>query len=78
MPSNIETIREPNGRWVARVPAVPGLAAFGDTQEESFTVAKNVAAILLRPGDLHGPLILGFYPGRIPEHARAQAMATEQ
>jgi predicted RNase H-like HicB family nuclease len=78
MATNIELSREPDGRWAARVPAVPGLAAFGDTQEESLAVAKNVAAILLRACDPRGSLILGFYPGRIPNDTRAKAVPPAQ
>jgi predicted RNase H-like HicB family nuclease len=71
MSCEIETVQEPNGRWVATVPAVPGLSAFGNTQEESLNLAKEVATILLTVPARSGSVILGFYPGRIPHHAPA-------
>lgn len=66
----IETNQEANGRWVTRVPALPGLAAFGDTERESLSAAKDLANILLPAGEHRGVRILGFYPGRIPDYAK--------
>ena len=73
MAGDIETRRQPDGLWVATVHSVPGLATFGDTPEASVAAAEQVAAIL-RPGSAgRGRIILGFYPGRIPDGAQAGA-----
>jgi len=69
MSQNIETSREPDGRWAARVASVPGLTAFGNTEEESLALARDLASILAEGRSRSRPVILGFYPGRIPEHA---------
>lgn len=69
MPLNIETRPEPNGRWSARVLAVPGLVVFGSDQKESLAVAKTLAEILLPGGSQRRERILVFYPGCIPDRA---------
>ena len=41
----IETEREDDGRWIAEVPALPGVLAYGATREAAIA---NVQALALR------------------------------
>jgi predicted RNase H-like HicB family nuclease len=71
---HIETSREPDGRWVAKVPALEGLQVYGHSEEETLEEARKVSAMLLYEDNQRGHKILVFYPGRIPYSAR---IATE-
>lgn len=75
MRCEIESHRQPDGRWIATVAAVPGLAAFGDTREESLASAKILAGILMSNHRDRGPLILGFYLERVPAYAQDTAVS---
>jgi len=63
---DIQIRPELNGRWGARVPAVPGLVVYGESQEESREAATKVAGIILQRGERRRAKILAFYPGRMP------------
>jgi predicted RNase H-like HicB family nuclease len=39
----IEVEREEDGRWIAEVPALPGVLAYGDTEAETRTHAVSLA-----------------------------------
>lgn len=39
----IEIDREDDGRWIAEVPALPGVLAYGDTREGAAAAAKALA-----------------------------------
>jgi hypothetical protein len=70
MACHIETSREPDGGWVAKVPALPGLQIYGHSQDETLAIARKLTAILLPKGYPHEPCdqrILVFYPGHRPE-----------
>jgi predicted RNase H-like HicB family nuclease len=41
----IQTEREDDGRWLAEVPALPGVMAYGETREEA---VSRVQALALR------------------------------
>lgn len=45
MEFEIEFEREEDGRWIAEVPCLPGVMAYGDTQEEA---ESKVEALALR------------------------------
>lgn len=45
MPLSIEVEREDDGRWLAEVPDIPGVLAYGDTREEAI---ERVQALSLR------------------------------
>jgi predicted RNase H-like HicB family nuclease len=45
MPLTIETEAEEDGRWLAEVPAIPGVLAYGATREEAI---GRVQALSLR------------------------------
>jgi predicted RNase H-like HicB family nuclease len=62
----IETSRQPDGRWVATVSQIPGLAAFGQSQVEVLIRARQVCAILLDEDVQRDEGILAIYPGEIP------------
>ena len=39
----IESEREDDGRWIAEVPALPGVLTYGTTEDEARTKAKALA-----------------------------------
>jgi predicted RNase H-like HicB family nuclease len=43
MEFRIEFDREEDGRWIADIPALPGVLAYGDTQEEAKARAEALA-----------------------------------
>lgn len=45
MPLSIEVEREDDGRWLAEVPDIPGVLAYGSTREEAI---ERVQALSLR------------------------------
>ena len=45
-PFRIE-MREEDGRWLACVPELPGVMAYGETQDEAIRKAKDVALQIL-------------------------------
>jgi predicted RNase H-like HicB family nuclease len=52
-PLRIELEPEEDGRWLAVVPELPGVMAYGASQEEATRKAKNIALqILADPEDL--------------------------
>jgi hypothetical protein len=69
MVCQIETIRENDGRWTAKVPALPGLQIYGNSEVETLAIAGKLNAVLLQKSDgreKHNQRILAFYPGRVP------------
>ncbi len=46
-PLRIEMEREEDGRWLAAVPELPGVMAYGSSQEEATRKAKTVALQIL-------------------------------
>jgi hypothetical protein len=74
----IETSQGPDGRWVAKALAVPGLLVYGRTEEETRVAARELAAMLLPEGGTTRRRILAFYPGRIPDPARAMPQPSEE
>jgi len=75
---NIETIKEPDGNWVAKVHSVPGLRVYGWNEEEALATARKLATILLEEGIRRGTRILGFYPRSIPHSTQVAAQPLEQ
>jgi predicted RNase H-like HicB family nuclease len=53
-PLKIELESEEDGRWLASVPELPGVMAYGDTQEEAVRKAKAVALQILADMIEHG------------------------
>ena len=53
-PLKIELDSEEDGRWLASVPDLPGVMAYGDTQEEAVRKAKAVALQILADMIEHG------------------------
>ena len=50
----IETEREADGRWIAEIPALPGVLAYGATREEAVAGAKALALRVLAERLEHG------------------------
>jgi predicted RNase H-like HicB family nuclease len=51
---NIEIEREEDGRWIAEVPDLPGVMAYGRTQEEAISKVKALALCVLADRLEHG------------------------
>jgi predicted RNase H-like HicB family nuclease len=43
----IETEREDDGRWIAEVPDLPGVLAYGNTEKEAIAAAQALALRVL-------------------------------
>jgi predicted RNase H-like HicB family nuclease len=43
----VEIGREDDGRWIAEIPALPGVMAYGDTEEEATNRSKALALRVL-------------------------------
>jgi predicted RNase H-like HicB family nuclease len=54
MKYSIECEREEDGRWLAEVPELPGVLAYGDTAEEAMSKAQVLALRVLAERLEHG------------------------
>jgi predicted RNase H-like HicB family nuclease len=54
MKYSIECEQEEDGRWLAEVPALPGVLAYGDTAEEAMAKAQVLALRVLAERLEHG------------------------
>jgi predicted RNase H-like HicB family nuclease len=54
MKLTIETDREDDGRWIAEVPELPGVLAYGATQQEAMAKAEALALRVLAEQLDHG------------------------
>lgn len=50
----IEFEREDDGRWLAEVPDLPGVLAYGETREEADSAARALALRVLADRVAHG------------------------
>jgi predicted RNase H-like HicB family nuclease len=50
----IESEREADGRWIAEIPALPGVLAYGATRDEAIARAKALALRVLAERLEHG------------------------
>jgi predicted RNase H-like HicB family nuclease len=50
----IESEREADGRWIAEIPALPGVLAYGATRDEAIARAKALALKVLAERLEHG------------------------
>jgi predicted RNase H-like HicB family nuclease len=51
---SIEIDREEDGRWIAEVPALPGVMTYGNTREEAISRVKALALRVLADRIDHG------------------------
>ncbi|MFZ1107446.1 MAG: type II toxin-antitoxin system HicB family antitoxin [Rhodomicrobium sp.] len=54
MKLTIETDREDDGRWIAEAPELPGVLAYGATQQEAMAKAEALAFRVLAEQLDHG------------------------
>ena len=47
MTLEIETEQEVDGRWIAEVPGIPGVLAYGETQDRAVAMVKALALRVL-------------------------------
>jgi predicted RNase H-like HicB family nuclease len=64
---SIELEREADGRWIAEIPALPGVLAYGPTEADAFAAAEALALRVLADRLEHGeaskaPLTVSFAP----------------
>ena len=52
----IEIDRETDGRWLADVPALPGVMAYGRTREEAIRNVRELAEAVIADRREHGEL----------------------
>ena len=60
----VEIEREANGRWIAEVPALPGVLAYGATREEALARVEVLALRVLADRLEHGesiPVVTGLF-----------------
>jgi predicted RNase H-like HicB family nuclease len=50
----VEAEREEDGRWIAEVPALPGVMAYGQTREQAIARAEALALRVLAERLEHG------------------------
>ena len=50
----IEIDRETDGRWLASVPAFPGVMAYGDTRDEAVAAVEDLARTVVADRLEHG------------------------
>jgi predicted RNase H-like HicB family nuclease len=48
----IQHEKEEDGRWIAEVPELPGVLAYGATADEAIAKAQALALRVLKPEDL--------------------------
>ena len=53
----IELDREKDGRWIAEVPDLPGVMAYGETRDEAISKAKALALRVIADRLDHGETI---------------------
>ena len=54
---NVETEREEDGRWIAEVPALPGVMVYGATREEALAKVEALALRVLADRVEHGDAV---------------------
>lgn len=54
MKATVELEREEDGRWIAEVPELPGVMAYGDTPDEAMRRAEVLALRVLADRLEHG------------------------
>ncbi len=67
MPLPVEIEREDDGRWLAEIPDLPGVLAYGATPAEAVARAQALAA--------HGPWPIAWSTARRSRPARADLFA---
>ncbi len=53
-PLRIELEREIDGRWIAEIPALPGVMAYGESREQAITAVKVLALRVVADEIEHG------------------------
>ena len=53
----VEIEREDDGRWIAEVPGLPGVMAYGDTREEAIARVEALALRVLADRLEHGETV---------------------
>ena len=59
----IEVEREDDGRWLAEIPELPGVMAYGQTREEAISREKALALRVLADRLEHGESVPGLVEG---------------
>jgi predicted RNase H-like HicB family nuclease len=62
---DIEIQQEADGRWIAEIPVLPGVMAYGSTREEALAKVEALALRVLADRLEHGeevPSLRGLFP----------------
>ena len=57
MPLTIEVDREDDGRWLAEVPELPGVMAYGSTRQQAIEAAQALSLRVLADRLEHGEAV---------------------
>lgn len=63
----IEVEREDDGRWLAEVPELPGVIAYGKTREEAISRVKALALRVLADRLEHGESVRELVEGMLQD-----------
>ena len=55
----VEFSREDDGRWIADIPALPGVTAYGRTRKQAFASAEALALRVIADRLEHGEAVPG-------------------
>jgi predicted RNase H-like HicB family nuclease len=61
----IEIEKEDDGRWIAEIPELPGVAVYGDSRNEAISKAEALALRVLADRLEHGEVISGRARGNV-------------
>ena len=50
----VEVEREADGRWIAEIPALPGVLVYGNTRQEAVLKARTLAVSVIADRVYHG------------------------
>ncbi|SDE08631.1 type II toxin-antitoxin system HicB family antitoxin [Rhodospira trueperi] len=58
----LETEQEADGRWIAEIPDLPGVMAYGETRARAITAAKALALRVMADRLEHGEAVMEIDP----------------
>jgi len=59
-PLTVETEREADGRWLAEIPAIPGVLAYAQTESKAISAVQALALRVIADKLEHGEIDLGW------------------
>lgn len=62
----VEFSREDDGRWIADMPEIPGVTAYGPTQAQAFGAVRKLALEIIGERLEHGEDVFTGHPQGLP------------